>query len=246
MTQLPAKTQLLACTILVGLISNPVVAENHDWQFEVTPYVWAAGLEGDISTGGGMPIGSPVENEYSFFALENLDLAGFLSFEARKGRWRLLADSLYIAYSDDFGSGPIRTDLEVEGVILEGALGYRLPQYEQIELIGGGRFFSIRNKIELTPGPAGSGKVDWADPFIGARISYELDSKWYASLRGDIGGFGVSSDPMYNAAVTLGYRVNENINIKLGYRYLFADFEKKLFNYDVAVSGFGLGLGIRF
>jgi len=244
MMRLPAST--LAFTILGGLMSQPVVAENQDWQFELTPYLWAAGLEGDVSTGGGMPVGSPVDNDYSFFALENLDLAGFLAFEAHRGRWRLLADGLYVGYSDTFSVGSVSTDLEVEGVVLEGALSYQLPQHEQVELIAGGRFFSIRNNIDLTPGPAGRDRKDWADPFVGARISHAFNEKWYASLRGDIGGFGVSSDPMYNAAVTLGYRLNEQLTIKFGYRYLFADFEKDRFNYDVSLSGFGLGLGIRF
>jgi len=237
---------LLLSGLLFPFSGGAAAAAADEWQFEITPYIWAAGIEGDISTGGGTPVSSPVENDYSFFAMENLDLAGFLAFEARKGRWHVLSDGLYVDYSDAFTNGPVTTDLEVEGVILEGALGYHLSQIEQLIVLAGGRYFSIRNNIDLTPGPSGSDRVDWADPFIGARVSHDINSTWHASLRGDIGGFGVSSELMYNVVVTLGYRFNDDFDLKIGYRYLYADFDKDLFKYDASLSGFGVGLGIRF
>lgn len=100
--------------------------------------------------------------------------------------------------------------------------------------------------IEHVPQFLARDRVDWTGPFVEVRISQDFNGTWFGSLRADFGGFGISSDPMYNVALVTGYRFNENIDFKFGYCYLYADFEKDRFNYNVSLSGFGLGPGIRF
>ena len=51
---------------------------------------------------------------------------------------------------------------------------------------------------------------------------------------------------MYNLTAVLGYKINETSTLKLGYRYLAVDFEQDRFKFDVALSGLGVGIGIRF
>ena len=48
--------------VLLGLfIQAPVYAANEDWQFELTPYLWFAGLKGEVATVPPLPAapGSP-------------------------------------------------------------------------------------------------------------------------------------------------------------------------------------------
>jgi hypothetical protein len=60
-------------------------SESDAWQFEITPYVLGAGLNGTVGIGS---VTANVDMSFSDL-LENLD-AGFMAlFEARKGRWTL-------------------------------------------------------------------------------------------------------------------------------------------------------------
>src|SRR5262245_60915597 len=69
------------------------------WSFTVTPYLWAAGLDGNTAADG---TGSEIDTGYSFLSLDNLDLTLAAAAEARKGRWSVLFDGLYVEFSDAF------------------------------------------------------------------------------------------------------------------------------------------------
>ncbi|MGV6827220.1 MAG: hypothetical protein ACWA5Q_09600, partial [bacterium] len=64
--------------------AQPLLADNSDeWKFELTPYLWAAGMSG--STG---PKGFATDVDMSFSDIwERLDGAFILALHARKGRW---------------------------------------------------------------------------------------------------------------------------------------------------------------
>jgi hypothetical protein len=87
---------------------------------------------------------------------------------------------------------------------------------------------------------------DWADPFIGARYTAVISENWVVEARGDTGGFGISAEMMYYAAVNFKYNSSENTSWNLGYRYLSADYEKGRFKFDVAISGIAAGISIGF
>jgi len=49
---------------------------------------------------------------------------------------------------------------------------------------------------------AKSGSVDWADPFIGARLQHQPTPGQAITLRGDVGGFGAGSQFSWQAIGT--------------------------------------------
>ena len=59
----------------------------------------------------------------------------------------------------------------------------------------------------------------WVDPFFGFQGRWEINDRHYVVGRGDIGGFGVSSELAWNAYAALGTVVNEKTSVELGYRY---------------------------
>jgi hypothetical protein len=217
--------------------------ESESWEFEFTPYIWAAGLDGDVSTGG---VTSPIENDYNFLVLENLDLAGSATFEARKQNWALLFDGLYTRFSDDLTNPSFRTNLVNEGGFFEAAVSYRFEKLKFLEIIAGARYVFVNLDLALTPGPVVKGSKDWVDPVLGLRFSWEMTDRWLMRLRGDLGGFGAGSDLVSSAALTIEYRLSEIFSLKAGYRFMKGEFEDQDFVHDVSLSGFGLGLGIRF
>ena len=58
-------------------------AADDGWEFTLSPYAWAAGLNGSVGIGN---VVSEVDLSFGDI-LENLDIGAMLHFEARKGRW---------------------------------------------------------------------------------------------------------------------------------------------------------------
>jgi len=76
------------------------------WEFQFTPYVWAAGVKADAVIGSFESSG-----EADFIDLaKKLDVGVMLHFEGRKERWGFMLDGLYMNLSDDARArvGPFR------------------------------------------------------------------------------------------------------------------------------------------
>ena len=217
--------------------------ESEQWEFEFTPYIWAAGLDGDVSAGG---VSSPINNDFNFLVLENLDLAGSATFEARKQNWALLLDGLYTRYSDDFSNPTFNTKLVDKSGFFEAAISYRFEKLKFLEVIAGARYVFVNLDISLTPGPDVESSKNWVDPVLGLRFTWEMAENWTMRLRGDLGGFGAGSDFVSSAALTIMYHLSDTFSLNVGYRFMKGEFEDRDFIHDVSLSGFGLGLGIRF
>lgn len=101
----------------------------------------------------------------------------------------------------------------------------------------------ISDRIPKSPVAASKA---WVDPFVGFRGRYQLTDDFYTVARGDIGGFGVSSQLTWNVYGALGFALTERTAVELGYRYLQIDYQSGGFSYDVATKGPFLGVRIDF
>jgi hypothetical protein len=237
--------------VLLGfcLVAAAVPARADDssadaWEFSVTPYLWLATIDGSA---GADDVDLPELNpDYSFFALDNLDIAGFLSAEARKGRWSLLADTFYVSYSDRYPLGPLTAEAKVSGGAVELSTVYRLRSIEYIGLIAGLRTISLELDLALNPGPAGRQRETWVDPLVGLSFEFPLDGRWTLVARGDIGGFGIGSERDINLLFGATMALSARSSLAFSYRYLAAKFDEPDFRVDLAVTGYLLGWQFRF
>lgn len=218
-------------------------AETASWHYNVTPYLWNVSFDGNTSSGGN---DIPIDTDYSFFTLDNLDNVFSISFEANNGRVGLLFDGLRARYSDNTSNMLFATQLAVELGFIEGAVSYMPSKFKHLDFIGGVRYIFLDTQIIFTPGPTTEPSQNWVDPLIGARYQNNLTKNWHYQLRGDVGGFGVSSDLVLNLLATIGYKFNNTLGLDLGYRYVSIDFKEDDFLYDVSMQGIVVGLGIHF
>ena len=79
--KIPKAYSIFIAAISIWVFATEAKAE--DWQFQVTPYLWAAGIEGDIATLPGLPEAS-IDLSFSD-VIENFKIGGMLVAEARKG-----------------------------------------------------------------------------------------------------------------------------------------------------------------
>jgi opacity protein-like surface antigen len=218
----------------------PSVAESDRWSFTVTPYLWAAGIKGDTAANG---VGSSIDTGYRFFSLDHLDLALASGFEARKGRWTVLLDGLYVDFKDSFNRALLATDVGVSGGFMEAAAAHRVAGIEGLDVVFGMRYIALRSAVQLTPGPGAVERKSGLDPLGGVRFSHEFNDRWGVTLRGDLGGLGASSKLTTNVSATFGYRLNDTMTLRFGYRALKMDFEDGGFVLDATAQGYVIGLG---
>jgi hypothetical protein len=86
----------------------------------------------------------------------------------------------------------------------------------------------------------------WFDPYVGLHTRYNFNKTFYAAVRGEVGGFGVGADLMWQVEGVLGINVSRYIFTEIGYRALAADFEKDNFTFDMVLHGPQITTGITF
>lgn len=90
-----------------------------------------------------------------------------------------------------------------------------------------------------------SQSIDWIDPFVGMRARYKFNERLYGIAKADVGGFGISSDLVWQVYAALGFMLSERTSMELGYKHLAVDYTRHGFTFDADMSGLMLGMSIR-
>ena len=86
----------------------------------------------------------------------------------------------------------------------------------------------------------------WFDPYVGLRARYNFNKTYYTAVRGEVGGFGVGADLMWEVEPLVGINLTHCIFTEIGYRALGGNFEEKNFKFDVVAHGPQITTGITF
>jgi hypothetical protein len=221
----PRPSSMAVLLAMLAALAAPTAAAQDTppgkkWVYEFTPYLWAAGLKGDIGVGR---LTAPVDVNFGDI-LSDLDFGLLGAFEARTDRWGLLFNTVYLELSDDSSGG--RVEAHQKQLMLEAAGTFRLGQNPKGRWDGllGLRYQNLDLKLQF-PGTEVDGSKSWVDPILGVRYMGSLSRLWFMRWEGDIGGFGVGSDFTWNTSLLLGYRLSSKTDLVIGYRYMDVDFE---------------------
>lgn len=249
----------------------PDVTKRSNWAVQITPYLWASGLEGDISPFRRAPTLS-VDKSFSEI-LDNLNFGGFVNIWARYDRFVLSGDVMYVDTTDVHATGPlpalqipgigvippganVDADLDTKEFMATMQVGYRvldMPQFT-LDALAGARVWHIWNDVNVTASHPAIGTVSashgedfgWVDPVVGARAFLPLTEKLSLQAQGDIGGFGVGSDFTWSALATVNYILTDHLSASAGYKVLDVDYEDDGYVFDTQLSGPVLGVTWRF
>src|SRR5438094_4124100 len=84
------------------------------------------------------------------------------------------------------------------------------------------------------------------DPYVGLRGRYNFNKTFYTAVRGEIGGFGVGADLMWQVEAAVGINLTRSIFTEVGYRALGGNYENDNFRFDVVMHGPQITTGITF
>ncbi|WOC15079.1 hypothetical protein MP213Fo_05300 [Pseudochrobactrum sp. MP213Fo] len=263
-----------SCIALTGLM--PVAAMSADvvvgepvaqfdqrrWKVIVSPYIWAASLDGHANVAGRRPdIDVPFSDIF-----KNLDFSAMGNVEITNGLYGVYFDGQYTKTKQDEDFRSLTFGVDVTSTTLSAGAFFRAIEVplEGETLFGNQRVFAIKPtagmrwtqlKADFTFGQLSeSRKIDWLDPFVGARIIADLAERWNLFAEADVGGFGTGSDLSAQGQAYLGYRThifNQPALLRFGYRALYQDYEGgdilgKKFRWNVTQHGPVAGVSFVF
>jgi hypothetical protein len=86
----------------------------------------------------------------------------------------------------------------------------------------------------------------WFDPYLGLRGRYNFNKVFYTAVRGEIGGFDVGSELMWEVEGAIGINLTRSIFTEIGYRALSVDYENDGLLFDTITHGPQITTGITF
>jgi len=252
---------------LVGLASLVSAEEKPDpkrgWEFQVAPYFWFVSMDGNITAKGQK---SDVDTDFSD-VWDELNIAGMVTFDARKGNWGFLGDIIYADLGKSKSVGGIDIDPTVKLAWVTAGGFYRLGTWKLSDAAGkdvpvvtvdglfGARYTHLDVNLDIKDFTNRSSNKSWLDPLVGVRAFFDLSEHWMLSLHGNVGGFGVGSDITWETLGGIGYRFRlfskeNNARAVGGYRAVHQDYTdgsgNDKFEWDVTLHGPILGLVIGF
>jgi hypothetical protein len=86
----------------------------------------------------------------------------------------------------------------------------------------------------------------WFDPYVGLRARYNFNKTYYTAVRGEIGGFGVGFDLMWEVETVVGVNWTRSIFTEVGYRALGGNYQDNGFRFDTVMHGPQITTGVTF
>jgi hypothetical protein len=254
---------------VAALLSTAAAAHAEDWRFSVTPYLWLPNIEGDGTADPPPDGGAPSFEVGPVDYLDNLDFVIMLAGEARRDRWSLRADVIYLDFSNQrsavknvTGPGGVveipvdaGTTSSFTGLEAQTTLGYWVVDEPNraVELFGGLRYLDISfdlnweldAPLDLLPQ---SGHIEQSaaplDLIVGTNARFGLgDGKWFVPLHADIGTGDSSLTWQFSAGVGYSFSWGDLLFV---YRHLEYQHDDGELLESLALSGPALGASFRF
>lgn len=217
--------------VLLLSLATPVSAQEKsadDWQFGAQVYLWGATIKGNTNTGDSFT--------WDFGdILKNLDLAAMTTFDARKNKFSMLADVIYLdlgksqKHPGEFLGQPIegKLNLGLTNWVLNLIGGYNLIDTDKsrLDFAAGARYLDLTldvtvklddNKKKFTD--AGS----FWDGVVGIKGRHNYSDGHYLNYYADVGGG--DSKLTWQAMANFAYDYKKFTGI-VGYRYLKWNFK---------------------
>jgi hypothetical protein len=241
-------TQIQTASTTSGKTAPPA-NEDSGWHFALSPYLWFAGAHGTVGAlGHNLSIhASPGD------LLSHLDIGLMGAAEARRKRFLLTGDLLWIRISDSKalpfpGLGAVSANATVGELVWTSKLAYRVIDHEKIKADAnvGVRFWHLGQKLNFNPSILGisfNGSQNWADIVVGGRVQLPAGKKAIIKALGDVGGWNATANLDYQFAAVLGYKLCPKATLEAGYRYLFVDYRNGIAGvYNGVTSGALIGV----
>jgi len=228
-------------------------SSNDGFQINTTSYLWIPGIHGSVGAGG-----------YNFGykaspskLASNADL-GVMQFAGITYKRFVVMIDFYVEpltfnKTSILSPGPITNPIVLAGqvkytqIMLSEELGYRMidsPKFKA-DFITGYRYWHNGAQLNIT-GSGGrtfgiKGSTNYADPVVGGRFQVPLSPKLFATVWGDVGGWGAGARLEYQITSGLTYNIKPRWAVDVAWRYMYTDYGK-IVGSTLVMSGIAFGV----
>jgi hypothetical protein len=266
---------ILLALLTIATAGIAAADEKSKWEFEVEPYAWLTGNYGSVTVKGQTAhiAVTPIDLYQLMEDGDAFGAAGY--FSVSYGRFSAFADSMG-GYARESVTETIPTKFctlslqakdKIHFAMADFAVGYQLGQWPlphrrrplTVGVYAGTRYMYFANQLNASAGvPQGVGasasvfqSFAWADPMIGIRWSVPLHDLVALNFRGDIGGFGASSDLIWGLVSTVRLWIpwtpaSLHPFLDMGYRAVAFDRGNRADNVEMQFRGPLAGGGFVF
>ncbi|MGD9473079.1 MAG: hypothetical protein AB7G24_12355 [Novosphingobium sp.] len=215
---------------------------------ELTPYVWAAGLQGDVSAKG---VAADVRlNAADLASGARTGLMGIAKFRNR-GMF-IQTEIFYLDFADSSFDPFFNQATEARLLFVESGIGIERKltlgrTTMQVAPFAGVQLLSINT---LVKGAGGELRADgsWVSPSIGLTADVPLANRVTLLLKADAAGFGLDDADYRHGFAGIAYELTRNVRIIGGYRMARGDMRSGPdgLSVDLKVRGPAIGLQAGF
>ena len=216
---------------------------EQEWEFEITPYLWATQLDSEVRVG---EYSAGASLEFSDI-VDTLEMGLMGQFEARKGRWSVYSDLVYFNLADDQSLTPVtEISSDLKQTVSLVMAGYKPKNLEVLDIYFGVRYDKVEIDLDLNGAIIDRGlssSVDWIDPVVGVRARYPLNDRW--SLESQLFYSAGKADYTVLANAGVRWAFGEKWSSTFSYRFSDIDYDDKR-GFKETSQGFMIAFGYRF
>ncbi len=229
---------MLVAAPLQAQAEEPILSDN--WQFDAQLYIWAVEFGGELNNGTSFDV--PFST-----MVDNLKMGFSGSFEARKEKWLIFTDVVYLNVETDHAEPTPPTDLadliisgsprsiSMDGGAINLVGGYNLlvKGKSRLDLIAGARYLDLGSEFALNVTVLGETTTQFVpidmgtalDAVIGVKGKYAFGKaeRWSIPYYLDIGAG--DSDFTWQALTGISYQAANWVDVALTYRHMEWDLK---------------------
>jgi hypothetical protein len=228
----------LACIAFAHGANAQQTSRALDWR--VTPYLWGAGIEGDVAAG---PQTSELEMDFSDL-VDMLAGAALLRIEAGGDEHSLIGDLVWMQLEPETASAASGGTAEIEALMLDA--GY-IRKLNAVDLELGVRYWDM--EIAIDPALLAEAVRDdsWIDAYVGFRLIRQIGEDWAWQTRVNIGAGG--SDSTYGIETHFARELAGGNKVVVGLKALGVDYRETSLNgvpFEFDATFLGGTIGFMF
>ena len=236
---------ILASTLVLNISwaqnsaeTSPIPKISNEWRFEVTPYLWFAGMKGTVNLNNGLAKSADFSSSN---VLSNLKSGGMIAAEAHNGNWGIAGDLISATLQNSgsvsmltpAGAARIADKVTVQQTVLTGMVTYTVANTKDayVDALLGVRAIDITATLNgnldgTSISKTVSSKTSTVDPIVGAKGRYRIaDSSWYIPAYADIGSGGGTTNLTWQVMAGVGKSFGSLIDASLTYRAMYYDMK---------------------
>jgi hypothetical protein len=241
-----ALASAVAVTLMASAAALPAQA-GEAWEFEITPYLWASGIDADVIVRN-QP--ASVSADFSDI-IKAFDIGGAFLMRAQRGHLVLWTQLDYFKLSTDkLDDQPQNGSLDLDQLLVTAGIGRNFGKpggRQSVDVLLGVRHLGLDTKLQIDTIGTFTGNKSYTDPLIIIRPSFQLSERWRLNPTFSY-GTGGDSESTYELQPQLQFQMTEHAALRFGYRKVHYDIKNSSNgnSFDGSFNGPFIGFGWTF